>query len=181
MPPVAGPELVRSIIAGLAAGPAVVDRVPLSPTALAALEGKVPESLRVWLAFDTRSPNGEVALAREDRLLLRSTEELFEELVVSESEGEEWEEDTREAMRELAATVPGDALLLRDPCGQDHFLYLGKRNEQGECAVLALEDEELWVLAPGFDVYVAEQLDAPGPSAKARSAACRSMKKLLFG
>jgi hypothetical protein len=137
------------------------DRVPIDTKVLSKLGAQVPDSLKAWLAFDTRSPNGEVSLVEGGRLALRSTEDLFEELVTSESEGEDWEDDTRAAMNELAEKVPGQALLLREPCGQDHFLYLGKPGPTGEYAVLALEDEQLRVAWSGFDLYVAHQLEVP--------------------
>jgi hypothetical protein len=155
-----GPELVNAAIEARRGETRFADRVPMVADALSALGPQVPASLKAWLAFDTRSPNGEVSLLHDGRLALRSTEDLFEQLVVSESAGEDWEDDTRATMRELAATVAGEALLLRAPCGQDHFLFLGKRGPTGECAVLALEDEQLWVAYSGFDLYVAEQLDA---------------------
>lgn len=62
---------------------------PMPVHALAAVRDRVPPSLVAWLEFDTDSPNGEVSLVEGEHLALRSTEDLFEELVVSESVGEE--------------------------------------------------------------------------------------------
>ena len=159
------------------------NRKPMGANALAELDASVPESLQTWLAFDTQSPNGEVSLVEDDGLELRarSMKELLEELVVSESAGEDWEEDTREAMSDLAVQLPGEALLLRAPCGQDHFLYLGTRSRRGECAVLVLEDEEITVGWSGFDVYVGELLGGITANAPEELQARAVMTKLLFG
>jgi hypothetical protein len=175
-----GAALVAELLRAHRGDDAFRNAKPMTAAALQAVTPSIPPSLATWLAFDVRSPSGEVSLVEGKKLALRSTEDLFEELVVSESEGEDWEEDTRAAMKELAATVPGDALLLREPCGQDHFLYLGKQIE-GECVVLGLEDEELFVAWSGFDTYVADQLGALKPRDPAEKKAKARAAKLLFG
>jgi hypothetical protein len=174
-----GPELVNAAIHARRGDPRFQDRVFLSPQALSELGAHVPASLKAWLAFDTRSPNGEVSLVDGNRLALRSTKDLFEELVVSESAGEDWEEETRATMNELAETVPGQALLLREPCGQDHFLYLGKEGPRGEYVVLALEHEELWVACSGFDLYVAELLGFHGLGGDTKALCAEAAERIL--
>jgi hypothetical protein len=176
-----GAELVRVVIDAHRDDDAFSDAEPMAKRALDRIRKKIPPSLAEWLAFDVQSPNREVALVDDGVLALRSTEDLFEELVVSESVGEQWEDDTRAAMKELAVTVPGDALLLREPCGQDHFLYLGKRLDDDECAVLALEDEELFVAWSGFDAYVADQLGELRKNDPAERKARARVTKILFG
>jgi hypothetical protein len=154
-----GPALVRAATARLGKTKPFAKRRPLASSALRALDGRASPSLLAWLAFDTRSPNREVSLVTGKRLAVRSAMDLLEELVVSESEGEDWEEETRAAMKELATGLPGEVVLLREPCGQDHFLYLGEADERGEHSVLGLEDEQLFVVEPGFDFYVAGFVD----------------------
>lgn len=154
------------------------ERRPMPPAMLAEIAGEIPDTLAAWLAWDTQSPNGELSLMNEDGLALREAEDLLEELVTSESEGEDWEEDTREAMRELALQLPGQLLLLRAPSDQDHFLYIGSARNQAP--VLVLEHEELTVGWSSFEAYVGE-LDGLVEADDEERAACTRMQKSLFG
>lgn len=156
------------------------ERTPLPLEQLEALRGRIPASLEAWLAFHTESPSGDVSLVDEHGLAIRSTEQLFEELVVSESVGQEWEAGTRAAMKQLAATVPGDALLVREPCHEDHFLYLGGTPFDGEHPVLVLEHEELRVGWSGFDAFVADRLGALDPNDEEERLACERVAEHLF-
>jgi hypothetical protein len=162
-----GRALVQQVVDELPPGRWRSKREPLAHRVVSSLRldsGELlPASLATWLEFDTLSPEGDVLLVRgkrKPRLAVRSMAKTLEETVVAESLGEEWEDDTREAMNELAAGFPGDVLLLREPSGQDLMLYLGRRDEDGEGLVLAMEHEQLWVAYPGFDFYVADQVGA---------------------
>jgi hypothetical protein len=168
-----GVALVEAVTARLTG----TKRKPLAAKTLEALD--VSPSLRAWLAFDVSSPAGGVSLVSKSRLAVRTAMDLFEELVVSESEGEEWEDDTRTAMRELADTLPGGVLLLREPCGQDHFLYLGKRDSRGEHPVIGLEDEQLFIVEPGFDFYVASFVDGVPIDEKIKKRARAEMEGVI--
>lgn len=171
-----GRALVEAAIAKRAA--AGKKHRPIKPEVLADVAGEIPDALAAWLAWDTESPNGEVSLLGPDGLALLEAEELLTDLVLSESEGEDWEDDTREAMRELALQLPGTVLLLRAPCGEDHFLYLGPK---GQSPVLVLEHEDLRVGWSGFDTYVGVYDGLLNPDDAGERAACTRIHKAIFG
>jgi hypothetical protein len=180
MPRTRGAAWVREVLRTHGEEIPVEDRRPMSAAQLEAIRDRIPPSLATWLGFHTESPSGEVSLVDGGGLAVRSTAQLFEELVTSESAGEEWEEGTREAMNELAATVPGDALLVREPSGEDHFLYLGGQPLDGEHPVLILEHEALRVGWSGFDAYVADRLGALDPDEEEEREACARVSQQLF-
>jgi hypothetical protein len=162
MTSVRGSALVRQVLADLPVHRWRANREPLGPRVVSSLRcssgESIPESLAAWLEFDAISPSGDLALVRETQLATRSMQQILEATIVAESVGEDWESDTRDAMNELAAGFPGDVLLLREPTGQDLILYLSARDESGECPVLAIEHEQIWVAYPGFDFYVAHEV-----------------------
>lgn len=156
-----GSTLVQRVVTHLRATRQGADVEPIEEALLAqlTLDGKpLPAALRTWLAYDNRWPEYD-RVVEDGTIATLSMEEALEELIVSESEGEDWEEDTRAAMQELAAQYPGRCIIVRDPCQQDKILYLGVENSIGEHPVLCIEDESIWVGYPGLDIYLAEQAD----------------------
>jgi hypothetical protein len=56
-----------------------------------------------------------------------------------------------------------------------------KRGEDGECPVLAMEHEQLWVAYPGFDFYVAHEVGEQDVRALAEYAELTEKAAVLCG
>jgi hypothetical protein len=149
-----GEALVREVIAALRPKDVPTPR-PLSPRQLATLTlpgGRpLPPSLRAWLAFDTEwfftSP--EAPMWREEKVsaILRRMWDLPDDALEDE-------------LAEVDERFPAGGLLLPQSAKQQHILYLGQVDEDGEHPIVAFEDtpEGAWVKFAGFDAFVATEL-----------------------
>lgn len=159
-PALRGVALIEKVIAKMRADKEVDDPDPVPPKVLEGLKfpnGKpLSPSLRAFLAFDSSWLSW----------FSDSSEPEFEPLGVSELVEEELE-GSGEAFEEVDPMLPGDCFLL--PGGSDcrRFLYVGEADSFGEYPVFVVDTDDVpWVglEAPGFDVWIAQQLGILTPA-----------------
>lgn len=156
-----GVEVVDQIIAAVKAGEgsekiAAPKGVPESELVdLTFGDGKpLPPSLLRWLAFDRTWLEKELGVSN----ILKT---LQEGDTLADVVGDGVPEEGEEAFEELVERMPGAAVPLDRGSDSARALYAGKRDEDGECAVVSVSWGDvpgIEIIYPGFDAWLAVQL-----------------------